>query len=370
MNSFELTLPLLDREFHAIRENCMSNKSLGESQPTEGSAIDDISESEILSLVTSLHKYSKDSWTSREEHLWIRHLKMLRDEELAALKLRGLDGAKAERLVEWVWVSRNPASSVLIVDRCPSESSSSFVPAIRVFRNGGWVVHPHVFEYLKSHPMLAIPDGGESAKSDGRPLILQAIDKLEEKLDQGYIGLGYVCPGMPEDAGQDRRIVDCADAVHQLRVLLDTKYLKRTDEDLEWLEAAKNRERFWRLLDAAFLFGEFVEHRRLLDELGADGAMLQRITMPPGKGAKIERAVVRMIEEFALERNLLPKAEKLLKWLGGVKPLERGKPLQVNHPLWTDEMKPITWSQFQDRVKKAKQKMKRSGGRADGSNTA
>ena len=285
--------------------------------------------------------------------------------------MRGLDGEKAERLVEWVWVSRNPESSALIVDRCPPKSSSSFVPAIRVFRNGSLVVHPDVFEYLKSHPMLAIPDGDESAKSNGRPLILQAIDKVEEELDIGYIGLGYVCPGMPEDAGQDRRIVDCADAAHQLRVLLDTEYLKgAADEDLEWLEAAKNKERFWRLLDTAFLFGEFVEHRRLLDELGAEGAMLQRITMPPGKGARIERAVVRMIEEFALENNLLPKSEKLLKWLGGVKPLERGKPLQVNHPLWTVDMKPITWSQFQDRVKKAKQKMKRSGGRADGSNTA
>jgi hypothetical protein len=152
---------------------------------------------------------------------------------------------------------------------------------------------------------------------------------------------------------------------------LDTEYLKGTpNEDLGWLEAAKNRDRFWRLLDTAFLFGEFMEHQRLLDELGAEEAMVRRITMPPGKGARIERAIVKMIEAYVFENNIQPKPGKLLKWLGGVKPLERGKPLQVNHPLWTVDMKPITWSQFQDRVKKAKQKMKRSGGRADGSNTA
>lgn len=104
-----------------------------------------------------------------------------------------------------------------------------------------------------------------------------------------------------------------------------------------------------------------MEHLRLLDELGAEEAMLRRITIPPGKGGKIERAVVRMIEDYTLENGLLPTPRKLLKWLGEVKPPENGKPLQVDHPLLTDDMKPITWERLQDLVKKAKQKMKRSG---------
>ena len=62
-----------------------------------------------------------------------------------------------------------------------------------------------------------------------------------------------------------------------------------------------------------------------------------------------------------LENNLLPTPGKLLKWLGGQKPPERGNPLQVDHPLWKADMEPITWERFQDLVKKAKQKMKGSG---------
>lgn len=130
------------------------------------------------------------------------------------------------------------------------------------------------------------------------------------------------------------------------------------DEDLEWLRVAKDRDRFWRLLDTAFLIGEFMEHRRLLDELGAEEVMRRKITMPPGKGAKIEPAVVRMIKEYALENNLPPTARKLLKWLGGKQPHAASKALEVDHPLWTPDMKPITWERFQDLVKKAKCKMK------------
>lgn len=102
-----------------------------------------------------------------------------------------------------------------------------------------------------------------------------------------------------------------------------------------------------------------MERRHILDELGAEEAMLRRITMPPGKGGRIERAVVRMIKAYALEHALLPTPGKLLKWLGGNKPHDSSKPLQVDHPLWTADMKPITWERFQDLVKKAKQKMKR-----------
>jgi hypothetical protein len=338
----------------------MSTKASVKPQSAEGPA-DDEDTTAVWSLVKSLHKYSKDSWTSREEALWRRYLEMLRAGELEALRSRGLDVEKTDKLVEWVWVRRDPESHALLVESVPPNNSSLFVPAILVFRNGRFVIHPRVEDYLRSHPVLEVSGGGMSADGDDRPLILQAIDTIEEDLGIGYIGLGYVPPGMPDDAGQDRRIVDCGDAAHQVRVLLDTEYLKGTpDEDLEWLRVAKDRERFWRLLDTAFLFGEFMEHRRILDELGAEEAMLRRITMPPGKGGRIERAVIRMIEAYALENNLLPTPGKLLKWLGGQKPPERGKPLQVDHPLWNADMEPITWERFQDLVKKAKQKMKAS----------
>lgn len=338
----------------------MSSKASGKPQSVEDPTHDEASTSAVFGMVQSLHKYSKDSWTSREEALWKKYLELCRDEELEALRSRGLDDKKAEKLVERVWVSRNPVSSALLVAHAPPNNLSSFVPAIRVFRNGRFEIHHRVLEYLDSHPVLAIPGGDTSADGDDRPLILQAIDTIEEDLGLGYIGLGYVSPGMPEDAARDGRIVDCGDAVHQLQVLLDTEYLKgEQDEDLEWLDVAKSRDRFWRLLDTAFLLGEFMEHRRILDELGAEEALLRRITMPPGRGGRIGRAVVKMIEAYALENSLQPTPDKLLKWLGGVKPPERGKPLRVDHPLWTADMKPITWKQFQEHVKNAKEKMKR-----------
>jgi hypothetical protein len=339
----------------------MSSKAAGKPQPVD----DEDSTSAVFSMVQSLHKHSKDSWTSREEGLWKKYLEILRHQELKALRLRGQEDEKAERLVEWVWVSRDPESSAIIVEHAPPSRSSSFVPAIRVFRNGSFVIQPNLLLCLDDHPLLAIPREKRVADGGARPWILQALDKvdeIEEDLGFGYLGLAYAASVVPEDAGPDRRVVDCGDAAHQLRLLLDTAYRKdEPGEDLEWLRVARERERFWRLLDIAFLFGEFMEHRRLLDELGAEEAMQRRITMPPGKGAKIERAVVRMIEDYALECSLLPTPGKLLKWLGGDKPHDSAKPLQVDHPLWTTDMKPITWERFQDLVKKAKQRMKRSG---------
>ncbi|MEI6819874.1 MAG: hypothetical protein WCL19_09765 [Verrucomicrobiota bacterium] len=337
----------------------MSSKVPGKPQSVEDPTHDEASTSAVFGMVQSLHKYSKDSWTSREEALWKKYLELLRDEELEALRSRGLDDEKAQRLVERVWVSRNPVSSALLVAHAPPNNLSSFVPAIRVFRNGRFEIHHRVLDCLDSHPVLAIPGEDTSADGDDRPYILQALDAIAEDLGLGYIGLGYVSPGVPEDAGRDRRIVDCGDAAHQLRLLLETEYLKGEPEDIEWLDVAKSRERFWRLLDTAFLLGEFMEHRRLLDELGAEEAMIRKITTPPGKGNRVNRAVVRMIEDYALENGFLPTPTKLGKWLGGVEPPEIGKPLQVDHPLWTADMKPITWKQFQNQVKKATEKMKR-----------
>ncbi len=338
----------------------MSSKASAKHQPLEDPAHDEASMSTVLDMVNSLHKYSKDNWTSKEEALWKKYLEMCRGGELVSLRLRGLDDEKAEKLIERVWVRRNPDSGALIVEHAPSNNASSCVPAIRVFRNGSFVIPSDVLYYLNRHPVLAVPGGDTPADGDDRPVILQAIEAVEDDLGLGYIGLGFVPLGIPEDAGRDKRIFDCGAAVHQLNVLLDTKYLKNTpDEDLMWLRVAKDRDRFWRLLDTAFLFGRFMEHHRILDELAAEEAMLRRITMPPGKGGRIERAVVRMIEAYVLENNLLPTPGKLLKWLGGEKSPLRGKPLQVDHPLWTADMKPISWERFQDLVKKAKQKMKR-----------
>ena len=343
----------------------MSSKTSTKPQLVEGPADEEVSTSEVFGVLQSLHTCSKDSWTREKEDLWKKYLEMLRAAELADLVLRGLDEETAKKLVERVWVRRNPESSAFIVERVPPDDSSSFVPAIRVFRNGSFEIHPRVLDYLNSHPVLLVPGAGISADGDDRPYILQALDKvdmIEEKIGVGYLGLSYSASVVPEDGGTERRVADCGDAAHQLRLLLDTKYLKGTPgEDLEWLRVAKDRERFWRLLDTAFLFGEFMEHRRLLDDLGAEEAMMRKITMPPGKGSKIERAVVRMIEDYALENNLPPTPGNLLKWLGGDKPHDTREPLQVDHPLWTTDMKPITWERFQDLVKKAKQKMKREG---------
>jgi len=340
----------------------MSRKKPEKQRSVEDSAHGEASTSAVFKLVDSLTEYSKDSWTSREEALWKRYLEICQEWELSDLRSRGLDAEKAQKLVEWVWVRRDPKSSDLVVEYVPPTNSSLFVPAIRVFRNGNFVIYHRVLNYLGSHPMLAIPGGDASADDDDRPWILQALDAIERDSGLGYIGLGYVSSAPPEDTGEERRLADCCDAAHQLHVLLDTKYLKSNlDEDLEWLRVAKDRDRFWRLLDTAFLIGEFMEHRRLLDKLGAEEAMRRNITMPPGKGGKIEPAVVRMIREYALENDLVPTAGKLLKWLGGEQPHDPGKALEVDHPLWTPDMKPITWPRFQDLVKKAKQKMKKLG---------
>jgi len=341
-------------------EKHMSNKASAKTQSGEDLALGDESRSAVFNMMRSLRDYSKDNWGSAEEFMWKQYLKLCRDEELETLKEQGLNDDKAEKLVEWVWVSRDYESSALVVTHAPPSIQSSFVPAIRVFRDGDFVITPRVQDYLDYHPLLAISDGGKSADGDARPLILRALDTIEKISGLGHIHFGSVPPAVPEDGGTDRRIADCVAAAQQLKVLLETRYLKNVpDDDLEWLRVAIKRERFWRLLDTAFLFGEFMGRYKFLDQQGAEEELRRRITKPPGKGDRINRTVVKMIQAYELENSLRPTAKKLLKWLGGSIPAERGKPLQVDHPLWTNDMKQISWERFQEHVKQAKRKIKR-----------
>jgi hypothetical protein len=337
----------------------MKNKASAKPHSDEDPASGDMSTSAVLNFLRSLHNYSKENWGSAEEAKWKKYLELCKEAELEALKEQGLNDEMAEKLVEQVWVSRDHLSSALLVAHAPPNNLSSFVPAIRVFRNGDFVIPRRVQDYLDYHPLLAIHGGDKSANEDARPLVLQAIDTIEEKFDLGYIHFGSFPPDVPEDGGTDRRIADCIGAAYKLRVFLETKYLKcEPDDDLEWLRVAKERERFWRLLDTAFLFGEHMERYKFLDQRGGEEELRRRITTPPGRGNRINRAVVRMIQEYALDNGLQPTPRKLLIWLGLKDPPESGKPLPVDHPLWTVDMKPVTWERFQDFVKKAKRKMK------------
>jgi hypothetical protein len=274
---------------------------------------------------------------------------------------RELGLAKAEKLIEWVWVSRDLESSNLVVEHSPPSDSAVSVPAIRVFRDGSFEIPSSIRDYLDYHPVLAIPGKEAPADGDDRPLILQALDEvdvIEEEIGLGNLGLFHAASLVPEDAGKDRRIVDAGYAAHQLRLLLNPEFHEdETDEGLEWLGVGKERTRFWRLLDSAFLFGEIMERHRLLDQRRAEEAMLRMTTNPPGKQGRLSEAILKMIKLYAVEKKSLPNSTQLLHWLGGKRPQSNGDPLEVAHPLWTDPVKKVSWERLQDLVKQAKRKL-------------
>jgi len=113
------------------------------------------------------------------------------------------------------------------------------------------------------------------------------------------------------------------------------------------------------LLDAAYLCGEFLERHRILDQRGAEDAMLRMTTNPPRKQGLFIQDVTRMIEEYAMEKNSLPNPTELCEWLGAKRPPNDGDPLEVGHPHWTDPMKKVSWRGLQNLVKQAKRKIKR-----------
>lgn len=245
----------------------------------------------LSDMLRHLHEYSLDNWTSREEALWRDYVEICRNDELYLLTSRGLPPEKAEKLVQRAWAIRDPESGELVVERMLAGDASASVPVIIVFRNGDFEIHHLIRDYLDCHPLLVISGGEPLTDLDHRDSMLQILDEVDaiwEDLGLGYYRHSNAVPAVPEHGGKDKRVVDCGAAAFQLRLLLDPEFREgEPEEDLEWLDLGMNGERFWQLLHTAFILGEAMERRRLLDERGVEEATLRMALTPPGKGGRL-----------------------------------------------------------------------------------
>lgn len=301
-----------------------------------------------------------------DEGLWNRLLDVCRKAEVETLRRQGHDKKSASKLV---WVENawwDPDSRQLLIGSAPPEPLSSFQVVV-VRSDEGFRIHDEILSRLWLHPVLSKELSRNSACSphDEFNNTLESVDVIAR--DYGYGECGYF-PSLDEEEVLDRLVVDCIFNVLELTYLLETNdhggegvfedVAPTKSENLAWLGKAKKGERLWRLLNAAVKLGQSLNHYSAFREANIEEdirsmhpAYLGRETTPAGQA--IER-IISAAQESGLTK-ITPG--ELLKWLLGKKdPISDAKPLKVEHPLWGEELKNISWEKFENLVKSAKRR--------------
>lgn len=347
----------------------MNKPSPEQPDPSDNGEISKEFFKEVHLMLERLPDYTAEDWTEREDSLWKLYIDDRRAVELRELEARGIASKEAQKLARIVWVERRPGIDGFAVEPVPTGGATPSVPALWVHRNGSFDVEEGVKNNLRYHPLLAKsankpPGRTRQSERDDRARVFEALAEVEaigEKLGLGYQEMAHFNEFLTGYSGEDNRVAECGYAAHWLGLLLDPRTkVDDLNEDLEWLATGLNGKRFWRLLHTALVLGESLERYRILDKRKGEETLLRSATAPAGKRTgEIGQAVERMIENYMVDNDTLPRALQLLRWLGSEQPFDGGESLTVDHDLWTDVMQDVTWPQFQELVKSAKRRLKR-----------
>lgn len=127
-------------------------------------------------------------------------------------------------------------------------------------------------------------------------------------------------------------------------------------KDMGWVHAAQQSKSFWKILKAAIEFGKRNQLYEIYDDGKVEESVRNFILSPLGKkGGPWKPVISQAIDE--LEKKGLPSSpRKVLEFLGGSK---NGKsddrPCSFNNAL-TRDLPPISWPQFQGKVKRERRK--------------
>lgn len=316
-----------------------------------------------ISTLSSQWAESPRGWTESDQRSWDALLTLCREIEENVLRQDGVPVKRIRELVrtEFAWWDSSVDDFKVSLE-CPDNIHA--VPVVTCFRDGEFRIPADVHNLLWDHPLLVaeIEQSGPRNQRDRFRRLLERIRSIAEAHD---LHDWEIIPYVAEQDGPDQLAAKCVMAEFAVRHALDSIYGMGFSNELYATSdtggntGARPLGQICILLNATVELGRALEHYTMSRNSRVEETIRRLSEINPGRGATAEGdAVLEIVKAYVNEKSIQPTALKLLKFLRGKKdPGSDGKPLIVDHPLWSEVLQGVSWSSFKTLVQSANRRL-------------
>lgn len=308
-------------------------------------------------------------WISSGKQRWERLLDACIRKERKALEEKGVPQNRIDEAVRFEWARWDRNSGQFVTELVRPRHDPA-VPVVMVRRGEGFGIHREIHGLLWQHPLLIndILASKRSHPREGFTNTLKSVDrlKLEHDLDDWE-----VVSLLAEEDDPDRWAARCVLAAMEIRLSLEVGYVASAwewdvdssggsadTENLHWLAEAKKGRHLWRLLNEAVELGRAMGHYSMFRDSMIEDAIQHMLTANPGKKTSPEgKAMERIVEAYQAAESGEVTSSNLLRFLGGTPPKNFAEPLKIDHSLWVDDLRDVSWERMKNLVKAVKRRM-------------
>ena len=316
-----------------------------------------------LSALSSEWAALTRSWTESDQKSWDRLTKLCREVEEDALRQEGVPVKRIRELVriEFAWWDPT-ADDFAVSPDLPDDIPA--VPVVTSIKEGECKIPAFVRNLLWDHPLL-VDEIEKSAPRDQRDRFCRLLERVESIADTHDLHDWEFIQYIAEQDGPDQLAAKCVMAEMNVRIALDSLHGMGFTDGLRTAseEAGDTDARpLWRisvLLNAAVELGRTLEHYSISQNSRVEATIRRMSEINPGRGASAEgEAVLKIIKAYIDEKGIAPTSKDLLNFLKAEKDSKSdARPMTVDHPLWSEALKNVSWSKFQSLVKSATRRL-------------
>lgn len=316
-----------------------------------------------LSALSSEWAARTRSWTKSDRKSWEKLTSLCREVEEDVLRQEGVPVKRIKERVRMEFAWWDPAADDFAVSpHCPENVLG--VPVVTSFKDGEFRIPAYVRNLLWDHPLL-VDEIEKSAPRDQRDRFCRLLERIESIADTHDLRDWEIIPYVAEQDGPDQLAAKCVTAEMDVRRALEALYgMGFADELRATSEAVGNTgarpaQQICVLLNATVELGRALEHYTMSRNSRIEDTIRRMSEVNPGRGASAEgEAVLKIVKAYVNEKSIKPTAKKLLAFLGVKKlPPSDDEPLPVNHPLWGETLKNVSWRSLKTLVQSANRRL-------------
>lgn len=338
-------------------------KSQSKAAPQRRHAEPPLEQRQELSALSSQWAENPRRWDESDRKSWEKLLRLCCEIEEDMLRQEGVPVRRIKELVRKEFAWWDPAADDFTFSpECPENVCG--VPVITSFKEGEFRIPAVVRNLLWDHPLL-VDEIARGEPRDQRDRFCRLLKRIESIAETHDLQDWEIIPYVAEQDSPDQLAARCVMAEFAVRHALDSIYGVGFSDDLcAASEATGDTDarplgRISVLLNAAVELGRALEHYTMSQNSRVEDTIRRMSEVNPGRGPSEEGdAVLQIIKIFSNQQADKPTATKLLKFLGGEKdPGSYAKPLIVDHPLWGEVLKSVSWERFKTLVQSANRRL-------------
>lgn len=307
-----------------------------------------------------LSDYTRDTWTPREESLWLSFVERCMKDALSDFTDAGIEESEARKRVRIAWVTFDPSINNFEIHY--DKPDTDCVQVVVVHHGLKFVIQNDILMRIQGHPyfsehFLSNPD--KSYKN----LVIEAIRLVDELVEDFE-------KDKPEDFRLDARsfsyfeyeesdpaislLSSCCHYATSMHGKLDYRnYVNIPD----WLNKGLEDDEFWRLIYEAICLGRSTAEYQLIHKEGF--ADIKRKIDTNYRGRHVDDFGIylnQMVDDYVVKNNVFPSPKKLLDWIKA--DYSNRDDIKFPNAPGRNQGYVMNWSNFKNRIRTYKKQRK------------